>query len=467
VNDDQEPEPEESAEDFLQDYNLVAPTEHTGFPCKECGRNLISEGRLSRHMQVAHAAPNFACKHCGGKFAQMYTRNTHSVKCPRRIMKFSENETLALEPELQPKPRKLQCTKCQSEFVTKKKLINHIHRVHPQPKRFTCKNCGKGFGRPNYYKSHVALCNRLRDNIKGTDTEHNKFECSECRAILATPRRFFTHMEREHSVKNVICRECGAGFRSRSTSYKKHRTLCKRVSRAAKSELGGSHIPVEHKPTVQNPQKFRFKAPRSTTTEAEEPKPTVEKTKKSKSPEVIILEEPDFEPLIPKRRKSKSPDELPIPEYSIVQRSDSSGSDVLPANGIAVESVDSIPSTSSGETGTKILPCAECSAVFQSPTLLKYHLRGHKNKKMFCLLCNGGFSTIHYFRVHRKICGGGIDPTESEGNESDFETTQPFEEDEMNTLHPTNQMSSTASTSRVRLRMKKLFYDEKTEMMES
>src|SRR5581483_8095251 len=103
---------------------------------------------------------------------------------------------------LKNKREKYPCTICDSTFLSKQGLKEHIQIIHEGMKRYFCKLCNKGFY--NY--------NNLDDHIRFHHTKEKPFNCKLCKYSTFTSAYFSFHVKRVHTEWKFGCYFCEKRF---------------------------------------------------------------------------------------------------------------------------------------------------------------------------------------------------------------------------------------------------------------
>ncbi|XP_028914025.1 GDNF-inducible zinc finger protein 1-like [Ornithorhynchus anatinus] len=102
------------------------------------------------------------------------------------------------------------CDKCDQQFVSRKKYVDHCKDVHQSlpGKVYQCEICSKSFASYNSWKEHRACVH----------TEERQFACTLCNATFKRKRDVRTHYVRKHEgrVKRPLCSVCGKILSSRT-----------------------------------------------------------------------------------------------------------------------------------------------------------------------------------------------------------------------------------------------------------
>ncbi|XP_071310258.1 GDNF-inducible zinc finger protein 1-like isoform X2 [Agelaius tricolor] len=104
----------------------------------------------------------------------------------------------------------IQCDKCQEQFVSRKKYVDHCRDVHQSlpGKVYHCEVCSKAFASYTSWKEHRACVH----------SEERRFSCSLCQATFKRKRDVRTHSVRKHEgrAKRPLCSVCGKILSSRT-----------------------------------------------------------------------------------------------------------------------------------------------------------------------------------------------------------------------------------------------------------
>jgi len=193
--------------------------------CSVCGKYLVSEKALSRHMETHNETREMTCEFCHKKFQTRKTLYSHrkihfigdKFKCDICDKNFSS------KPNLSDHKKKIHgggqrdklCRFCSKEFWSATILREH-ERIHTNEKPYECKLCGRPFRTAGLLRKHVMR------------THHNekRYPCRICgRPFSATGNRK-EHERNVHGIDKIYCpRACGKSFR-RNRQMKDHALLC-------------------------------------------------------------------------------------------------------------------------------------------------------------------------------------------------------------------------------------------------
>uniref|UniRef100_A0A8C5J2H3 GDNF inducible zinc finger protein 1 n=1 Tax=Junco hyemalis TaxID=40217 RepID=A0A8C5J2H3_JUNHY len=98
----------------------------------------------------------------------------------------------------------IQCDKCQEQFVSRKKYVDHCREVHQSlpGKAYRCEVCSKAFASCTSWKEHRACVH----------SDERRFSCSLCQATFKRKRDVRTHSVRKHEERLFRCDVCGKHF---------------------------------------------------------------------------------------------------------------------------------------------------------------------------------------------------------------------------------------------------------------
>ncbi|KAH9635187.1 hypothetical protein HF086_009527 [Spodoptera exigua] len=173
-----------SAGNGLMAYNLN--TSNGQLTCHKCSKTFNSFFLLNRHMNVHF---NVVCETCGLGFI------SHQRLINHRIV----HQTGAHK-----------CDKCNEILPTKLKLRYHMFKKHESTntkkiKPLKCPHCLERFA------EHYRKMTHLKE-VHGISFS---FECTACKAVLATRRALTEHTTRLHTQK-IQCKVCGKCFGTKS-----------------------------------------------------------------------------------------------------------------------------------------------------------------------------------------------------------------------------------------------------------
>nr|XP_054749941.1 zinc finger protein 768-like isoform X1 [Lytechinus pictus] len=128
-----------------------------------------------------------------------------------------------------PQPRKYICDVCGKGFSRSNTLVTH-KRIHTGDKPFACELCGRAFRQPGNLTRH-----RL------THTTVKPYVCTQCGKAFNRASNLHTHMRTHTNYKPFVCQYCGKGFHQKidmkihsytHTGEKPHK--CKKCGRGFK-----------------------------------------------------------------------------------------------------------------------------------------------------------------------------------------------------------------------------------------
>ena len=151
------------------------------FCCDQCGKLLMSQKSLDRHIQV-HQEPKFSCPICNKKLKHQETLKTH------------------LRTHTGEKP--YSCHECNQAFAQRSTYVQHMC-IHTGERPHRCEVCNKTFIRKTELRMHEAKHSNLR-----------LFPCSFCSKTFKTEKHRKVHETQLHSTRaqTYVCEKCGKSF---------------------------------------------------------------------------------------------------------------------------------------------------------------------------------------------------------------------------------------------------------------
>ena len=241
--------------EYLRKHKLCVHTDKakkTWSSCIHCGI-AVSNKKMKRHISRVHTTGKdegefkIPCIHCGEEIR-------------RREMKQHLDNIHGTEPNLTgPKNSitledvedKLQCTKCNCQFVNKIHLQTHMSQIHSRKHYMDCEKCGKSISSQNmprhmkemhFVDGEVFTCDncemvfstlrQIKQHCKdvcseGTSISYellqdNNTKCELCDKTYSSKSSLRQHVERVHdNVINFKCKNCQQGFYMQN-DYRRH-----------------------------------------------------------------------------------------------------------------------------------------------------------------------------------------------------------------------------------------------------
>ena len=137
--------------DILKTHVEVIHPDECKFACSHCDRRFLKEGQRTAHGNRVHRLYERNCDECGQIFGHLDDLTRHIEK------KHSESQ-------------KFNCDKCEKNFVSVEKLVNHQTYFH-KPKLVECDFCEKSYTNKRCLRRHVSLREQSRFN------PNSKLEC--------------------------------------------------------------------------------------------------------------------------------------------------------------------------------------------------------------------------------------------------------------------------------------------------
>lgn len=196
------------------------------FPCLEppCTKTFPKKTSVERHIIVQHLQDNFfKCKepNCGKSFATSEHYKDHvSWHAGEARWKCEENINI-------PGPDGAGTSKiqCNEAFLSRRKLLRHVQKVHEQDKHFICELCGKKFVCQDYLSTHKYIVHKASQHSgdkKSKDLTREKRSsynsspqiCNYCGKSYSSKGSLGVHinMVHEKTVGKYPCQFCDHRF---------------------------------------------------------------------------------------------------------------------------------------------------------------------------------------------------------------------------------------------------------------
>lgn len=220
-----------------------SPRDFIANKCNKCGRNFPHSFSLLTHNKLCGRPKDykhFSCDHCGFKTHVKANLSNHIIAkhLPRNINQcckcqknFSSSRNLQIHFKTCGKTKdiinslkKFSCDHCSFRTNGKTPLSDHMHAKH-FPRNYDmhrCKKCGFSFTFKTNLLNHTKLCGRPKN--------YKPFACNHCTYTTHNKRCLSIHIERQHTLQNLVtnkCEKCEKNFFT-SATLKKHSQFCGR-----------------------------------------------------------------------------------------------------------------------------------------------------------------------------------------------------------------------------------------------
>ena len=187
-----------SENDEIKPDTLLNSCKIERFKCQICQKGFLRPCDLEKHSNI-HSDDGLHCKFCNKQFS-LNTRflKSHEEKCSKingsKLDKFT-------------------CDMCQSKFVDKYKLENHL-RLHANLNIYKCNVCDKRYSSRRGLRGHLNL-----------HTNPDKTKCKICQKVIPRPFDINNHLK-THSKDRLHCKFCNKKFSLVSRHLKLHEEKC-------------------------------------------------------------------------------------------------------------------------------------------------------------------------------------------------------------------------------------------------
>lgn len=217
---------------YLRKGKRVIKVDISGLKCRICDQKYSELDDLRKHLTVIHkkefnSAGNglmaynlnmingqLTCHICSKTFNSFFLLNRHmnvhfNVVCETCGLGFISHQRL-INHRIVHQTGAHKCDKCQEILPTKLKLRYHMFKKHESTntkkiKPLKCPHCLERFA------EHYRKMTHLKE-VHGISFS---FECTACKAVLATRRALTEHTTRLHTQK-IQCKVCGKCFGTKS-----------------------------------------------------------------------------------------------------------------------------------------------------------------------------------------------------------------------------------------------------------
>ena len=180
----------------------LPPNEHKNFVCKFCETTWVSHLSYELHVLVKHEKLKMACDECGNLFdtpenLKMHKKKVHEksfyVVCHICAKHCSNKDQLKhhLARIHDIGEKKLKCDHCDSKFVTRYELKQHIEAHHNTSMVYQCEECPKIFQVKSYLQTHIRIVHK----------KHRPHQCDICLERFLYNRDVIRHKKFHHKMQ--------------------------------------------------------------------------------------------------------------------------------------------------------------------------------------------------------------------------------------------------------------------------
>ena len=208
----------ECSSQFLTEKNLKSHISNSHKPkvgsiCSICGKILTTTARLKEHISQVHEGnkPRFKCTLCDGSFStkkilenHMFVHEGKIFQCTNCNEEFNSRIKFERHVAKEHLPKPYQCDRCDSAYIGKDALVQHIAFVHDKTISNLCPHCGSNHISVSNLKKHIRVVHEFPDR--------KPHKCVECGKDFKSEQAFKSHIKIIHEGSRVKCPVCQKVF---------------------------------------------------------------------------------------------------------------------------------------------------------------------------------------------------------------------------------------------------------------
>lgn len=233
-------------ERFLRVHLLKHETEKQ-FECSDCKQKFTFSTGLRKHQRLNRCKgappdePEEKNENAEIAFKQLLEISSKEFRKKMEKKKKVQKEIVqVVERPKRPGRRHVtySCDLCGEQIKYRKRIENHMRQRHLN-RKYNCKICHETFKSKKNFHSHSL-------NIHNIKTRYAKeiFSCTQCPLKFDVKSIYEAHEKSHFDVRNEICEDCGAGFKSISNLRRHARSvhatsrdeICPHCSKSFKTE---------------------------------------------------------------------------------------------------------------------------------------------------------------------------------------------------------------------------------------
>jgi len=153
--------------------------------CRCCQLEFSTDMQLLKHISAVHVKDRkYQCSQCNDNFVTWRKLTKHSASHGRKgMVKCEESSEIAMMAgNKSPEINKYECTVCKDSFPVRIQYDLHM-RTHTRTKSYNCRNCKQSFSKDILLLKHVSLV-----HVRG-----KLYHCSQCTDTFVTWKKLVIH----------------------------------------------------------------------------------------------------------------------------------------------------------------------------------------------------------------------------------------------------------------------------------